>query len=466
MKAKPLGAKVWISVLVFGLFGQIAWIVENMYFNVFMDRTVTTNPFAVQMMVALSAIVSTLATLFAGTFSDRKGKRKIIVGIGYIVWGLTVMSFALISVKNTGAVFGLTGKSAILMTVALIVVMDCVMSLVGSVANDAAFNAWVTDVTDTTNRGKAEGVLAVMPILAMAAVFGGLDFLTQDTFRYTDGTTGSVFKEGAVKLSSGNWTLFFIILGTVVSAAGILGIVMMKDKKDLKPVEVSYKDIWYGFRPSVIKDNKILYLAYGAMALVGIANNSYLPYLIMYVERTLGIANYIIPVAVIIVLSGGLSVVFGILYDKFGRLKFLFPVYAAYIVGALMLFLFSPLVFKNGVPMVLIIIGGFILMGANLAISAILTATVRDYTPEDKVGQFQGVRMVFWVLIPMVIGPLLTAIITATGTPVGTDYYGSPIYEYPPYMFLVALGIMALDLPILILLFKKLKNGTNSEVCA
>ena len=34
-----------------------------------------------------------------------------------------------------------------------------------------------------------------------------------------------------------------------------------------------------------------------------------------------------------------------------------------------------------------------------------LSASVRDFIPEDKVGLFQGIRMIFFVLIPMIVGP-------------------------------------------------------------
>ena len=35
------GARTWTALLVFGLIGQIAWVVENMYFNVFPLQHVT-----------------------------------------------------------------------------------------------------------------------------------------------------------------------------------------------------------------------------------------------------------------------------------------------------------------------------------------------------------------------------------------------------------------------------------------
>lgn len=36
------------------------------------------------------------------------------------------------------------------------------MSAIGSTANDSAFSAWVTDVTDVTNRGVVDIVLSIL----------------------------------------------------------------------------------------------------------------------------------------------------------------------------------------------------------------------------------------------------------------------------------------------------------------
>jgi MFS family permease len=454
-----LGGKAWSSIVIFGLFGQVAWVIENMYFNVFMDRTVTSNPFAVSVMVAASAVIATLTTLLAGIFSDRKGNRRHMISWGYFIWGLTVMLFSVISVENTIKIFNMNETVAIGFTVAIIVIMDCIMSAFGSFSNDAAFNAWVTDITDETNRGKAEGVLAIMPLLAVGVVFGGFDWMTQDTWRYTDNTLGSSWREGATLVSHGNWLLFFLLLGGLVTAIGIAGLFLVKDSPRLVKNEKSnYKDILYGFKPEVIKKNKNLYLAYLAMAIVGISNNTYMPYLIIYIDRTLQIANYIVAIGIVGGLAGAFSVIIGILYDKFGRRNFLIPIFISYFVGAGLMMVASPLVFKTeGTPLWIFAIAGFVLMGSHLGIGSIFTATVRDWTPKDKVGLFQGVRMFFWVLLPMVIGPMLTAIITRTSTAVGVDQFGQNIYNYSPYMFLLASGIMLLNIPVIIKLYKVLK---------
>lgn len=89
----------------------------------------------------------------------------------------------------------------------LVVVMDCVMTFFGSTANDAAFNAWVTDVTVPENRGRVETVLAIMPLVAMLVVFGALDSLTQ----------------------AGNWQLFFLIVGGITCLGGVLGFFFIRE---------------------------------------------------------------------------------------------------------------------------------------------------------------------------------------------------------------------------------------------
>src|SRR5690606_5893694 len=144
---------IWTALVIFGLFGQVAWIIENMYFNVFLYNTVSKDSNAIAVMVAASAVTATLTTLLMGSLSDRLGRRKLFIVAGYLIWGLTIMAFALISVENTQKIFPAASlATAVTVTVAIVVIMDCIMTFFGSTANDAAFNAWVTDVTNPGNR--------------------------------------------------------------------------------------------------------------------------------------------------------------------------------------------------------------------------------------------------------------------------------------------------------------------------
>ena len=66
-----LSKRTWASFLLIGLTGQFAWTIENMYFNIYLYNTISTDPNNIALMVAASAIVATLATFVMGAFSDR-----------------------------------------------------------------------------------------------------------------------------------------------------------------------------------------------------------------------------------------------------------------------------------------------------------------------------------------------------------------------------------------------------------
>ena len=267
-KSTRLGAKIWASVLICGLIGQIAWIIENMYFatfaqDLFEDVSKFGNNYyiATTLMVILSAVTATVTTIFAGAFSDKLGKRKVLITVGYLVWGVTIMLFAVIPVDFD------SGKSGLI--IALLVIFDCVMTFAGSTANDAAFNAWITDVTDGTNRGKVNTILSVMPVIATVAAIA-IAMFTYD---------------------KGNYTAFFIILGVIPIAAGVVSIFLVKDAPGIVRSDMrTAKDVFYGFRPSVVKSNKMMFVCLTALCLVGISQQTQTDY--VNVERWRNIAAH------------------------------------------------------------------------------------------------------------------------------------------------------------------------------
>ena len=58
-----LTRKQWLSLIFIGLTGQLAWMIENMYLNLFMYQTASTDPHYIALMVSASAVVATLTTL-------------------------------------------------------------------------------------------------------------------------------------------------------------------------------------------------------------------------------------------------------------------------------------------------------------------------------------------------------------------------------------------------------------------
>ena len=53
------------------------------------------------------------------------------------------------------------------------------------------------------------------------------------------------------------------------------------------------------------------------------------------------------------------------------------------------------------------VIGGTMVESASLMSAGLFNASARDYTPSDKAGCFQGVRIIIFVTLPMVLSSLI-----------------------------------------------------------
>ncbi len=418
-KAVLFGKNNWIVLMLFGLVGQVAWAVENMYFNVFVYETVSPSLEAVTLMVQLSGIAATVTTLFAGTLSDKLGNRRSLISIGYVIWGITVIIFGFMSPENTMTVFGVDLERAISITLVLVIVGDCVMTFFGSTANDAAFNAWITDNTHTDFRGRVEGIISILPLIAMLIVAGGFGILVELI----------------------GYPMLFMALGIVITACGVFGILFIKDSPTLQR-SGTFADIFYGFRPSVIKGNRRFYLTLLVVLVLGIATQIFMPYMIIYMKEYLGfsVLEYSAVFAVAIILGAALNVWLGILSDKMDKAKLIYIAAAVYSIGLLVMYFIK--LESHTATMILFGVGGFIMISGNIFTSALTGSLVRDYTPSGEVGKLQGVRMVFSVLIPMLIGPMIgNAINRSMNIPLpensGTDVLTTQ-YIPAPEIFLAA----------------------------
>lgn len=424
-----ISKRVWSALIIFGLFGQLAWVVENMYFNVFLYNTISDDPKYIADMVAASAVTATLTTLLMGAFSDKIGKRKHFIVYGYIIWGVVTASFAFISTSQTEKIFHTA--NAVSATAIIVIIMDCIMTFFGSTANDAAFNAWVTDVTSVSNRGKTETVLSIMPLLAMLIIFGGLDGLTQQ----------------------GNWKAFYLIIGGLVIVGGIVGLFLIKDDENLKPSNQNYlKNIVYGFKISTVKKNKDLYISLTALCVLSIAYQVFMPYLIIYIQRYLGIDNYALILGVVLIVSSVVSVLFGKLIDKYGKQKFLIPSLVVLVAG------FVSVYFSRNAW--LLAVTGTIMLGTNLIITSAVNGIIRDETPRDKVGHFQGIKMIFAVLIPMVTGPYIGAYVIKDSNQTYIDL-GVTKQVPTPNIFIAAAIVSVFAIIPIIFMVKKHKNNSK-----
>lgn len=424
MKTQKFTSRFYLSLVIFSLIGQVAWVVENMYFNVFIYKMFAASPAAISAMVAASAVAATLTTVFMGALSDKLGKRKLFICGGYILWGISIACFALIrmDVLTRFCSLGAAASAGVALTIAL----DCVMTFFGSTANDAAFNAWLTDATEKGGRGKAEGINAMMPLMAILVVFGG--FMGFD-------------------LSKANaWSTIFLIIGALVVVIGVLGLFLIDETAAKKEENSRYfANIFYGFRASVVRGNRPLYLTLLAFAVFGISIQIFMPYLILYYTESLQMENYVFIMAPAILIAGVVTALYGRLYDKKGFLSSLLPALTLLMAGYIVLF------FCRGTA--LVFVGSLLMMCGYLCGNAVFGAHIRTCTPQGKAGMFQGLRIIGQVLIPGIIGPALGARILQNAKTVISDD-GTAAFIPNENIFLGALIVIIVLLPLLLFLRK------------
>lgn len=415
-----LPTRTWWALVVVGLVGQIAWTVENMYLNLFLYDTITDDPGAIAAMVAVSAVSATLAAFVVGAASDRVGRRRVFISAGYVLWGLSTMAFGLATVDNLARLVPVV--DAALAAAAAVILIDAVMSFLGAGANDASFNAWVTDVTDVSNRGRVEGVLSVLPLLSMLIVFGALDGMTR----------------------AGNWQGFFVVVGVLMTLVGVLAWFLVRDvPNEPQQHDSVWRSIVHGLRPTAVRANPRLYLALAALGIVGISSQVFLPYLLIYIQHYLRIEAYALVLAVVLVGASAVGVLGGRVIDRVGKVTSMLPATAVYLVGLVLTYLARGLVPLIG--------AGLVLMSGFMLLLATIGAAIRDYTPLDRVGTVQGLRMVFFVLLPMVIGPIVGAVVIS-----GADQYYDDLGQHKqvptPGIFLAAAVVVVfVVLPVLAL---------------
>ena len=427
---KKLDGKFWAAMLIFGLIGQIAWVVENMYLNVFLYKMFNASAADISLMVGASSVAATLTTVLVGAFSDKVGKRKLLMCLGYIIWGVSILGFGLIKVETLTPIAGSVTAAASL-GVSLVIALDCIMTFFGSAANDASYNAWLTDMGSEGDRGKIEGFNSMMPLIAILFVFGGFMGFNLDLPE--------------------SWTVIFNIIGGVVLVIGVLGFFMIEESEDLEPSKENYwKTVIYSFRPSVINENRLLYAVLGAFAVFGISIQTYMPYLILYYEKGLGMANYVLIMAPAIILAAVITALYGKVYDMAGFKTAVIPTLIMLMSGYAILFF--------GRATVPVFIGSLLMMSGYLTGMSVFGAKIRDHIPEERAGQFQGIRIIGQVLVPGIIGPAIGAWVLRDAEMILNN---DGTYSFLPNenIFLAAFAVAAVLCFVLALIFRMVRLG-------
>ena len=366
--------------------GQLAWAVENSWFNKFVADKITPDPRPIAWMVAASAIVAAFTSIFMGTWSDRArsrwGKRKPFILIGYGLWGVMTAVFPLTAtIKHVG--------TAVLM----VVLIDCVMTFFGSTANDAAFNAWTADITPTDKRGRVEGLLNFCLFVAQLISYTAAGML----------------------MESKGYFIFFYALGGIVTVIGVIASLQIQEPSSAcepKPSKSYWQEIGELFNFRVLLRNKELFILLIIITIAGIGFQVSFPYLLIYVTNTLAmpLSSYSVIGGAMLVGSAVLAIPLGFLAEKINR-KWL--AVASLALSGLGYFLFS-----QTTQLVLLALFGVLWLGMNTAFAIVSMAWLKDLLPVESRGRFLGVRMIFAVMLPMIFGPMIgQALIRQYGIP-------------------------------------------------
>lgn len=426
--------KGWFFTLQFLLLclcGQLCWNIENQWFNTFVYAKIGKYVWIVTGMVICSATLTCISTFIFGAMSDRKGRRKNMMGIGYIAWGLSTILVGLIEFIRPAVSIYMAGT--------LMIVLDGIMSFIGSVGYDSCFNSWANDHTTTANKGFVGLILGIMPVIATIA-----------------GTLA-----GGLIIDSGkgdNYQALFLAIGGFVILCGVLSLIFTKDNPNLKPQSegslMHQATASFRFKElRSIPNMKEMILACLVICVYFISFNFYFVHIANWAIYFLNLS------ASTFAVFEGAGMILGIVVaipitklidkDRIPLVCFL-GLLVSY-VGLMIVYLFikgpadvsATALFGN--KNALLILGCFFFGTGDILMTEACMIWVRGLFPETRRGQFEGIRCIFFVWVPMLIGTLCGDAIIRTFSQNMTDEAGVPIqvptsdlYFYASFVVLLA----------------------------
>ena len=377
-----ISRKNWVLIWVLGMTGQICWNIENSWFNTFVYDKIAPEPAIVSWMVGVSAAVSTFCTFLVGTWGDRRGRRKPFICVGYILWGIFTF------------IFGATEmipKNPLFIAAACVVLADAVMSFFGSVGNDGGFGPWTTDISNEHNRGKLGGALAVMPVFA--TIFGAV-------------VSGIIIEQI-------DFFAFFGLMGGLVALVGIFGFFTLEDAPGLRPKK-DEKGFWHQFLTvfnwNTVRENKELFWVFLVMTVYFIGFNVYFPYITIYFVNYLGYGYGMTGIiqGVGLLAAAVMTIPAARFIDKGKTPQVILTALVCNMAGLVMVSISQSLV--------VLLIGVFGAGIGYILVLQALTAWMKNLYPEEQRGQFEGIKQIFFVCVPMIIGPAIaTQVINRMG---------------------------------------------------
>lgn len=252
--------KRWILVWSLGLMGQTAWNIESTWFSTYIYEKIDKTPTIITPMLYLGAFATTIAVFLFGTISDRTGKRRTLISVGFIIWGLLSIGFSFTQFLP---------KINLTLAAVCIVVVDMLISFFAAMSVSVGFSTWISDNLGKINVGQVGGAIAAQTVLGslLATVMGGILIGEKN-----------------------NYIRLFIISGIILIFIGCVSAFLFDSKDDVKPsVRGSFfKQLSELFNFKIIFKRKELFWINVTIALFFIGFDSYFPHLGNYLTQYLG----------------------------------------------------------------------------------------------------------------------------------------------------------------------------------
>ncbi|MBQ1534636.1 MAG: MFS transporter [Erysipelotrichaceae bacterium] len=436
MKNKQSKLLFWVLVWGLGIVGQLCWNIENQWFNTFVYAKIAKDPTIISWMVAISAIATTFSTFLFGTLSDRSGKRKPYLAVGYILWGIFTILFGTTE-------FIAKGKSGNLLLAATAVVLaDALMSFFGSMGNDASFNAWLNDMMNGENAGGIGAALATQPIIGtiIGTVAGGLLIGADD-----------------------NYMRLFIAFGGAVIVLGVLSLFVVKDSPDLKPNKEGgfWKQLFSAFDFNELFKRKQLVWVFITLTVYFIAFNVYYPHVGNYMIYYLGFkADDIGIIQGIALILGMLSVIPAsrlLNKNRYVLAASISIILSMIGVGILGIFGKPEFIDPTTILNIPLLVGLFFFGCGYIMFMQVTSVWMKQLFPEEAKGQFEGFRIVFFVLIPWIVSPFIANPIIKNNGEI-LDSNGLTAYLPTNVLFLVSTLLILVTFVPLVFAARERKN--------
>ncbi|MDO4815151.1 MAG: MFS transporter [Bacillota bacterium] len=394
---KGIGPLNWTLLIVIGFAAQIAWVIENNWFANFLYSDFGAQLGVVTAMTICSAAATMFSALFFGTLSDRIGSRKKLIVWGTILWGIFTIAFGLTHYLR-GAIY-----NNVMLIGVTIVAADTIMSFFGSMSNDAGYNAWYADMMDDSNSGQIGTVAATLPVIG--TLVGTL--------------VGGMFVNGFATAENPQmgFIVFFTVVGGINILIGIASAFLLKDSPKLKPVKEGrfWQQFASTFNIKRFMANRELALVFITLCVFFIGYNCYFIHIMNWMNYTLGFNDPSLILGIPLILAMVLALPFiKVINNKKVPSVAAFSVIIS-IIGCIFIYFFvgrnaaafdtaNALNIAANWPCFV----GIIMVGMGYVVfMQSMTVWMKRLYPEEHRGQFEGIRIMFFVFFPMVAGPLL-----------------------------------------------------------